>query len=76
MKKWIDLKEKGQSGFSAIHFASFNGNLRMLNDLIKLGADVHSSNPQGMNVLHVAAQGDQPASMHFFIEQFAMDINI
>jgi ankyrin repeat protein len=45
LRKWIDLKEKGQSGFAAVHFASFNGNLRMLNDLIKLGADVHATNP-------------------------------
>ena len=27
LKKWVDLKEKGQSGFAAIHFAAFNGNL-------------------------------------------------
>ena len=53
--KWIDLKEKGQSGFAAIHFAAFNGNLKMLKDLIELGANVHATNPQGMNVLHVAA---------------------
>ena len=76
LKKWIDLKEKGQSGFAAIHFAAFNGNLKMLNDLIKLGANVNAMNPQGMNVLHVSAQGDQPAAMHYFIEQFNMDINI
>ena len=45
LKKWIDLKEKGQSGFAAIHFAAFNGNLNMLNELIKLGANVHAVNP-------------------------------
>ena len=48
----------------------------MMQDLINLGADVYATNPQGMNVLHVAAQGDQPAAMYYFINKFAMNINV
>ena len=47
----------------------------MLKDLISLGADVHATNPQGMDVLHVAAQGDQPSALYYFIKNFGMDIN-
>ena len=37
--------------------------------LIKYGADIHQTNKMGMNVLHVAAQGDQPVSLAYFIEK-------
>lgn len=37
--------------------------------LIKHGAELSGKNRNGMNVLHVAAQGDQPVSIGYFIEK-------
>lgn len=37
--------------------------------LLKHGADMHARNNFGINVMHVAAQGDQPISLYFFKEQ-------
>ena len=34
--------------------------------LITHGADIHAKNNYGINMLHVAAQGDQPISIYFF----------
>ncbi len=35
----------------------------MVKLLENYGADIHSKNNQGLSVLHIAAQGDQPVSM-------------
>ena len=37
------------------------------------GADMHSRNMHGLNVVHIAAQGDQPISLFYFKQQ-NMDI--
>lgn len=42
--------------------------------LLSFGANVHAKNKQEINMLHVAAQGDQPASLLFFKRQ-GLDIN-
>ena len=34
--------------------------------LLKIGADMHHKNRYGINVMHVAAQGDQPVSIYYF----------
>tara|TARA_B110000285_G_C15082634_1_gene594365 strand:- start:1098 stop:1616 length:519 start_codon:yes stop_codon:yes gene_type:complete len=34
--------------------------------LIDLGADIHTKNLHGLNVLHISAQGDQPISLYYF----------
>ncbi len=41
----------------------------MMEYLLSQGADVHMINYQGQNVLHCAAQGEQPLAMLFFIHQ-------
>ena len=32
-------------------------------------ADMHARNMHGLNVLHIAAQGDQPISLYYFKSQ-------
>ena len=41
--------------FTALHFASFKGNLKIIDLLIKKGADIREPNFYGLNMLHVAA---------------------
>jgi hypothetical protein len=38
-----------------MHFASYRGNIRMIEHLKELGADISLCNKHGMNVLHIAA---------------------
>ena len=38
----------------------------MIKKLEKHGADIYTSNNQGLNVLHIASQGDQPISLVLF----------
>lgn len=74
MQSWIDLNSKGDDAFTALHFASFHGNTTMIKLLIRHGADAFASNSQGINMLHVAAQGDQPVSIAYFLD-LGLDIN-
>jgi len=73
IEKWVNQKSKKQ-GFTAIHYASFNGNIDIIEKLIKYKADVETSNNRGLNVLHMAAQGDSPNSLIFFKEKYNMNI--
>lgn len=57
-----------------MHFASFNGNLEMCQMLIEEGAQIDAVNIHGLNCLHTAAQGDQPASLYFFHKIWDLDI--
>ena len=69
---WINHRTD-EDGFTALHFASFRGNLSMINLLLQNGSDMYIKNNYGINVLHVAAQGDQPISLYFFKNK-GMDI--
>lgn len=69
---WVNHKTE-EDGFAALHFASFRGNLNLIQLLIQNGANMNQKNNFGINVLHVAAQGDQPISLFYFKEK-GMDI--
>ncbi|CDW90669.1 dhhc zinc finger domain containing protein [Stylonychia lemnae] len=53
-------------GFTALHFASYHGNAKMIEMLVDAGANVYATNRQEINMLHVAAQGDSPYSIAYF----------
>ena len=72
---WINRKTVSEDNFTALHFASFNGNLMIIKFLVEYGADIHFKNKHHINVLHVAAQGDQPASIYYFWKK-GLDINV
>ena len=57
LSDWIDAKTH-VDGFSALHFAFFKGNPDTCELLIDNGADIYARNNFGINMVHVAAQGD------------------
>ena len=58
LRNWINLQTQGEDSFTALHFASFHGNLSLVRMLIKHGADIFMTNKNGLSMIHVAAQGD------------------
>ncbi len=74
LKKWINRQTIGEEGFTVLHFASFHGNLTLIRFLIDSGSNVHATNRHRINMLHVAAQGDQPASLGFF-KNLGLNVN-
>lgn len=66
VKSYVNMHSVAADGFTAMHFASFYGNIKLIKLLIKHGANIFAVNKLGINMMHVAAQGDQPLSVAFF----------
>jgi ankyrin repeat protein len=66
IKEWVNIQSRGDEGFYPLHFASFHGNVKLIKLLVKCGANIYAKNRQGINMLHVAAQGDQAYSLTYF----------
>ena len=54
LKAFINHRNE-EDGFTAIHFCSFKGNLRLIKELEAEHANIKEKNNFGINVLHVAA---------------------
>ena len=51
---WIN-QTTFEERFTALHYASFRGNVHICKVLINNGADMNAKNKSGLNVLHIAA---------------------
>ena len=61
------INEKTNEGFTSLHYASYKGNIPLLQLLIKSGASVDAVTNLGKNVMHMAAEGNQPSMMIYLI---------
>jgi ankyrin repeat protein len=52
---YLNQISKSADGFTALHYASFFGNLKLMRLLVENGADVAVVNDQAINALHCAA---------------------
>ena len=73
IKSWIEARTKSED-FTALHLASFKGNVDAARSLIEYGADAHALTVHGLNMLHAAAQGDSAASLYYFRKR-GVDVN-
>lgn len=55
LKKWINIQSQCEESFTALHFASFYGNIYMCKYLLSMGGDAFVTNQHYINMLHVAA---------------------
>ena len=72
VRAWINaptISTGANEGFYALHYASFHGNSKLIKMLVKNGADPFAKNKSGINMLHVAAQGDEAYSLTYFKTQ-------
>ena len=69
------VNEKSKQGFTALHYASYKGNIEIIIKLIENGADYEVTNFRGLNVLHMAAQGNQASSLVYFKEKYFLGIH-
>ena len=65
IKKWCNSLTK-QDKFTPLHLASFKGNMDAVQSLMANGSDPMATNFFGLNMLHVAAQGDSAATLYYF----------
>ena len=77
--KYLPNEEKKQYLFteenSPLHLASLRGNTCICEILLNEGADINQVSKNGLNVLHFAAQGNQPKCLLYFVEKYKLDIN-
>jgi len=65
MTNWMNVRTRDDQ-FTSLHFASFRGNVKVAEELLQRGSDIQARNKFGIDMVHVAAQGDQPISLYFF----------
>jgi len=73
IQKFVN-KKTNKEGNSALHFASYLGNIDIIKILIENKAEVLICNFSGNNVLHMAAKGNNANSFIYFKEKFNINI--
>ena len=68
------INEKNNEGVTALHYAAYKGNMDLFDLLMKNGATVEAVTNLGKNVLHMAAEGNQPSMIIYLISQHGQDI--
>jgi ankyrin repeat protein len=66
IKNWVD--SKNDTGFAALHYASFRGNIKIIKLLISFGCNIGVKNDCGLNVMHMASQGNSCTALAYFSE--------
>lgn len=73
IEKWVNQKSKTQ-GFTPLHYAAYKGNIDIISKLIEYKANIDTTNNRGINVLHMACQGNKPNALVYFKEKYNMNI--
>ena len=64
------INKKNNKGVIALHYASLKGNIKIIKLLIENNANINELTNTKLNLIHFAAQGNQPNSIVFFHENF------
>ena len=63
------INYQNDKGVTALHYASYNGNIQIIHLLIKNKADKKAITKRGLNIIHYSAQGNKPNSlMYYYLE--------
>jgi ankyrin repeat protein len=73
--KMTFINQQNKDGLTAIHYASFRGNIPIIQYLIDNGGNPYIKDNDGHNVIHIAAQGDKVNVIYYFIKNFNFDVN-
>lgn len=68
------MNEKTNEGLTALHYASSNGNIKMMQLLKQYGAKIEAITNTGKNVLHIAAENNQPSMIIYCVMNEPLDI--
>lgn len=72
-KNFINAKTQGDNQ-TALHYASFRGNIKIIKLLIENYADINALSSNGYNMIHKAAQGNKPSAIVYFNKKYNMDL--
>ena len=63
------INDKTNEGLTALHYAANKGNIQLLKLLIDNGANVDAVTNLGKNLMHMAAEGNQPSMLIYLITE-------
>lgn len=63
------------NGLTPLHYASFRGDVILINYLIENGADPHAKTTHGISMMHMAAKGNQPSSIIYFNQKYNIPLD-
>ena len=63
------VNDKTNEGLTALHYAANKGNIPLFKLLIEHGANVDAVTSLGKNVMHMAAEGNQPSMLIYLITE-------
>ena len=72
LEKYIN--EETSEGYTALHYAAINGNLKIVKLLKEYGAKIECVTKLGKNVLHIAAESNQPSILVYFLLNEPLEI--
>ena len=72
-KDFINAKTDGDNQ-TALHYASFRGNIKIIKLLIANHAEINALTTTGYNMIHKAAMGNKPSAIIFFNKKYNMSL--
>ena len=49
--------------------------MKLIKLLVNNGADINTTNNNGLNILHMASQGNKSTPLYYFIHKYRMNVN-
>ena len=72
-KDFINSKTEGDN-LTALHYASFRRNIKIIKLLIENYAEINALSSHGINMIHKAAQGNKPFAIVYFNKKYIMSL--
>ena len=72
-KDFINARTQAD-GLTALHYASFRGNIKIIKLLIINYADIDALTNNGLNMIHKSAQGNKPSAIIYFNKKYHMSL--
>ena len=60
---------------TALHYASFRGNIKIIKLLLENYAEINALSANGYNMIHKASQGNKPSAIIFFNKKYNMSLD-
>ena len=71
---FINAKTDGDNQ-TALHLASFRGNIKIIKLLIENHAEINALTTNGYNMIHKAAMGNKPSAIVYFNKKYNMNLD-
>ena len=70
------INKKNKAGIIPIHYASYKGNVKIIDLLITCGSEVNTKTEKLLNVIHYSCQGNNPNCLLYYSLKYDFDFNL